>query len=202
MAPETKREHAEPTGDARFVRGDGGSEGKVGPDDLMVRPQRRREGLRPQQGTTVTSTEVPLTTPSGAARPLLPPSLPAATHAVLRIGAGLLFMQHGAQKLFGLLGGMDGAGGTSPLMSQIGLAGVLEFFGGALLVLGLLTRPAAVVLAAEMLVAYFQAHAPQGGLPVQNGGELALLYVIVFLFFVGNGPGPWSLDRRLFPRLS
>jgi putative oxidoreductase len=119
-----------------------------------------------------------------------------AAHAVLRIGAGLLFMQHGLQKLFGLLGGTDGNGGTAPLMSQFGLAGVLELFGGLLLVLGLFTRPVALVLMLEMLGAYFIAHLPRGGFPIQNGGELALLYALVFGFFATHGAGPYSLDER------
>jgi putative oxidoreductase len=118
------------------------------------------------------------------------------THALLRIGAGLLFMEHGLQKLFGLFGGMDGSGATVTLVSQMGLAGVLETFGGLLLVLGLLTRPVALLLAGEMLVAFLQAHVPRGGVPLQNGGELPLLYMLVFLFFVGHGAGPASLDAR------
>ena len=122
-------------------------------------------------------------------------------HAVLRIGVGLLFMQHGAQKLFGWLGGVDGAGASVELVSLMGLAGVLEFFGGLLIVLGLLTRPVALLLAVEMVAAYFMAHAPQGGFPVQNGGEAALLFALVFAFLAANGPGRWSLDARLMPRL-
>ena len=118
------------------------------------------------------------------------------THALLRIGAGLLYMQHGLQKLFGMFGGMDDAGATVTLVSQMGLAGVLETFGGLLLVLGLLTRPVAFLLAGEMLVAFFQVHLPQGGAPIQNHGELPLLYMLVFLFFVGHGAGPASLDAR------
>ena len=118
------------------------------------------------------------------------------THALLRIGAGLLYMEHGLQKLFGMFGGMDGAGATVTLVSQFGLAGVLETFGGLLLVLGLLTRPVAFVLAVEMLVAFLQFHRPRGGVPLQNGGELALLYMLVFLFFVGHGAGRLSLDAR------
>ena len=118
------------------------------------------------------------------------------THALLRIGAGLLYMQHGLQKLFGMFGGMDGAGATVTLVSQMGFAGVLETFGGLLLVLGLLTRPVAFVLAVEMLVAFLQAHLPRGGVPLQNGGELPLLYMLVFLFFVAHGAGPASLDSR------
>lgn len=112
---------------------------------------------------------------------------------ILRIVTGLLFMQHGAQKLFGWPGG----GETVQLLSQMGLAGVLELVGGALFVLGLLTRPVAFVLSGQMAVAYFQAHAPQGFWPVLNRGELAALYSFVFLYFVTAGPGAFSLDRRL-----
>ena len=124
-------------------------------------------------------------------------SIAPGTHVLLRIGAGLLYMEHGLQKLFGWFGGMGGTpGATVPLISQMGLAGVLETFGGLLLVLGLLTRPVAFVLAGEMLVAFFQVHLPQGGAPIQNHGELPLLYMLVFLFFVGHGAGPASLDAR------
>ena len=117
--------------------------------------------------------------------------------SIMRIGVGLLFMQHGAQKLFGWLGGVDGQGGTVELMTQFGLAGVLEFFGGALIVLGLLTRLTAFLLSGEMLVAFLQAHAPQGGFPAQNGGELTLLYSAIFLYLVASGPGKWSIDAAL-----
>lgn len=123
------------------------------------------------------------------------------THAVLRIGAGLLFMQHGGQKLFGWFGGFGGEpGATAELFSLMGLAGVLEFFGGALIVLGLLTTPVALILAVEMVVAYFMGHAPQGGFPIQNLGELALLYAVVFAFLAANGSGPAAIDRRLKKR--
>lgn len=121
-------------------------------------------------------------------------TLASGAHGLLRIGAGLLFMQHGAQKLFGLLGGAGGSGAPVELMSQLGVAGVLEFFGGALVVLGLATRPVAAVLALLMIVAYFIAHATQAVFPVQNGGELALIYALVFTFLAGSGPGGWSLD--------
>jgi putative oxidoreductase len=120
-----------------------------------------------------------------------------AGHALLRIGAGLLFMEHGLQKLFGMFGGFGGTpGATAPLMSQMGLAGVLECFGGFLLAIGLLTRPIALLLAGEMLVAYIQAHLPRGGWPIENGGEVPLLYVLVFLFMATNGAGPASVDAR------
>lgn len=113
-----------------------------------------------------------------------------ATHAILRAGAGLLFMQHGLQKLFGWLG----SSGPVPLVSLYGLAGVLELVGGILLILGLLTRPVGVVLTLQMIWAYVMAHMPQGGWPVQNKGELSLLYALVFLFLAGNGAGPASID--------
>lgn len=109
--------------------------------------------------------------------------------AVLRIGAGLLFMQHGAQKLFGFLGDTP-----VELFSQMGVAGVLEFFGGALIVVGLLTRPVAAVLTLLMVVAYVVAHAFQAVFPVENGGELALLYALIFGFLAAAGPGAWSVD--------
>lgn len=122
--------------------------------------------------------------------------------AILRIGAGLLFMQHGLQKLFGMLGGFGGTpGATAPLDSLMGVAGILELVGGALLVAGLFVRPVALILVAEMVVAYFQAHLPQGGMPIQNGGELALLYALVFAFLAARGAGPVSVDaRRLHAR--
>jgi putative oxidoreductase len=116
------------------------------------------------------------------------------THAVLRIGAGLLFMAHGAQKLLGWFGGLGGQGGTAPLFSQVGLAGILELVGGAFIVIGLLTRPIAIILIAEMVVAYFQVHYPRGFWPIQNQGELALLYGLIFLFLSTNGAGPYSVD--------
>jgi putative oxidoreductase len=83
------------------------------------------------------------------------------------------------------------------LASRLGVAGILECVGGTLLIAGLLTRPTAVVLVAEMIAAFFIAHAPRGGWPIQNGGELALLYASIFVFLAGNGAGPASLDRML-----
>jgi putative oxidoreductase len=100
-----------------------------------------------------------------------------AAYVLLRAGTGLLFMQHGLQKLFGLFGGS-----TVPLASRMGVAGILELVGGLLLVLGLFTRPVALILAGEMAVAYVIAHLPRGAVPIQNGGELALLYALIFVF--------------------
>jgi len=115
--------------------------------------------------------------------------------SVLRIIAGFLFIAHGAQKLFGFLA-PPGAP-SPPLMSQIGIGGVIEFFGGILLLLGLFTRPVAFILSGTMAVAYFQMHAPAGFWPLQNRGELAVLYCFVFLFLAVAGGGEWSLDRLL-----
>lgn len=123
-------------------------------------------------------------------------SLRLATHTLLRAGAGILFLQHGLQKMFGLLGGFMGTpGATAPLMSQMGLAGVLEVAGGALLIAGLFTRPVAIILTLEMLGAYFMAHLPQGGWPIQNAGEPALLFALIFAFIAAHGAGALSLDR-------
>ncbi len=125
-------------------------------------------------------------------------SLTSAAHTVLRAGAGILFLQHGLQKMFGLLGGFMGTpGATAPLMSQMGLAGVLEVVGGTLIILGLFTRPVALVLMLQMVAAYFIAHLPQGGWPIQNGGEPALLFLLVFAFLAANGAGALSLDRLI-----
>lgn len=112
--------------------------------------------------------------------------------AVLRIGSGLLFMQHGAQKVFGVLGKE-----AVPLMSQIGFAGVMEFFGGLLIVLGLLTRPVALAQCLLMIAAYFVAHAGDGFWPVLNRGEMALLYALIFAYLGTAGGGPFSLDAWL-----
>lgn len=119
-------------------------------------------------------------------------------HALLRVGAGLLFVEHGVQKMFGLLGGVNGSGATVPLASLYGLAGALEVVGGLLLVLGAFTRPTAALLLVEMIIAYVVVHAGRADWPVQNEGELALLYACVFAFIAANGPGPLSIEDLLF----
>jgi putative oxidoreductase len=116
-------------------------------------------------------------------------------HAVVRIGVGALFLQHGLQKVFGLLGGK-----AVPLASLMGVAGILEFGGGLLLIAGLFVRPVAAILTVEMLVAYVKAHVPRGTWPVQNGGEPALLFALAFLFLVAHGAGAFSLDAWLARR--
>ena len=124
-----------------------------------------------------------------------------AAHAVLRIAAGLLFMHHGLQKLFGVLGGFGGTPGASaPLMSLMGLAGVLEFGGGLLIAAGFFTRPVAVLLLGEMLTAFFMAHFPGGGWPIENQGELALVYAAIWAFLAAHGAGIWSVDAVLNKR--
>jgi putative oxidoreductase len=108
---------------------------------------------------------------------------------VLRIVAGFLFMQHGLQKLFGWLGGRV----VEPF-SQLWFAGVLEVIGGPLIMLGLLTRPVAFVLAGEMVAAYLIGHAPRGPWPVRNGGVPALLFALIFLHLAAAGAGKLAVD--------
>lgn len=112
--------------------------------------------------------------------------------SVLRVVGGFLFIAHGTQKLFGAPVAEPRA--AVELLSLIGVAGVLEAFGGFLLLLGLFTRPVAFLLAGEMAVAYFRSHLPQGFWPILNGGELAVLYCFLFLYFAAVGGGRWSLD--------
>lgn len=116
--------------------------------------------------------------------------------SVLRMAAALLFLFSGTMILFAFPVGMPPDGGTAPVLSQIWIGGVLEFVGGALLLLGLFTRPVAFLLSGEMAVAYFQFHAPKGFLPILNGGTDAALFCFVWLYFSAAGAGPWSLDAR------
>jgi putative oxidoreductase len=116
--------------------------------------------------------------------------------SVLRIITAFLFIAHGAQKLFGFLAASPKMG-PFPAFTMPWVAGVLEFFGGLLLLIGLLTRPVAFILCGMMAVAYFMVHAPGGFWPLQNGGELAVLYCFVFLFLAAAGGGEWAVDRLL-----
>ena len=115
--------------------------------------------------------------------------------SILRIVSAFFFIQHGSQKLFGFPGAHQS--GPPELLSLIGVAGILEFFGGLLLLVGLLTRPVAFLLSGQMAVAYFMRHAGQGFWPILNRGELAALYSFVFLYLFVAGGGVWSLDRLL-----
>ena len=111
--------------------------------------------------------------------------------SVLRIISALIFMAHGTLKILGF---PESDQPGPPLSSLPGIAGFFELIGGALLALGLFTRPVAFVLSGVMAVAYFTAHAPQSFFPVLNGGDAAILYCFVFFYFVFAGPGPWSVD--------
>jgi putative oxidoreductase len=126
--------------------------------------------------------------------------------SILRIVAAFLLLQHGLQKVFGVLvptpaPGAPSSHGTFSLLSLMGLAGTLEFAGGLLVLLGLFTRPAAFILSGLLAVAYFMSHAPGGFWPILNRGELAAIYSFVFLYLAVAGGGEWSLDRLLRRKL-
>ena len=118
--------------------------------------------------------------------------------SVLRIITGFLMLSHGSQKLFNYPASAQGGGGELPPMMLF--AGILEFGGGLLFLLGFFTRPVAFILSGFMAVAYFMAHASGGFLPLVNKGELAVLYCFVFLYFTFSGGGAWSLDRLIWKR--
>ncbi len=112
--------------------------------------------------------------------------------SIMRVMAGLLFLQHGTAKLLKIPVMPNFA--NLNIMSLPGIAGILELVGGVLLIVGLFTRTTAFVLSGLMAVAYFIAHAPRGFYPILNAGELAALYCFVFLYIAAAGPGPWSYD--------
>ena len=114
--------------------------------------------------------------------------------SVLRIIAAFVFIQFGSAKLLAIPAAVMPGGGTAPVTSLPGIAGSLELVGGALLLLGLFTRPVAFLLAGEMAFAYFMGHAPQGFWPVLNQGTPAILFCFIWLYISSAGPGPWSLD--------
>jgi putative oxidoreductase len=120
--------------------------------------------------------------------------------SLLRIVVGFTFSLHGFQKLFGVFGGLGGVGAKAPVLSLLWVAAVLETVGGALMIVGLFTVPVAFILCGEMAVAYFIRHFPRSPWPIVSGGELAVLYCFIFLYFVTAGPGPWSLDSRLIKK--
>ena len=111
--------------------------------------------------------------------------------AALRIVAGLMYACHGAQKLFGVLGGQQQL--HNPMMLT---AGIIEFFGGILIALGLLTRIAGFIASGEMAAAYLMVHARGGLFPIVNKGELAVVYCLLFLFIAAHGAGRYGIDRE------
>jgi putative oxidoreductase len=115
--------------------------------------------------------------------------------SVLRIVTALLFMQHGSAKLFHLP--HQAIYDHLQLMSLMGVQGILEFFGGLLLLVGLFSRPVAFLLSGDMAVAFFMVHFKRGWLPILNGGDLAVLFSFVYLYLWAAGPGPWSVDAKL-----
>lgn len=112
--------------------------------------------------------------------------------SIVRIVAGLIFMAHGTQKLLGFpVSDMH-----PPMFSIFWFAGVIELVAGALITVGLFTRPAAFIASGSMAFAYFMAHAPQSFFPALNGGDAAILYCFFFLYLVFAGPGEWSVDAK------
>ena len=120
--------------------------------------------------------------------------------SVLRIVAAAMFMLAGSSKLFAFPIGMPPNGQTATFGTEIWIGGVLEVFGGLLMLLGLFTRPVAFILAGEMAVAYFQFHAPGDLWPMVNHGEPAVLYCFIWLYFSAAGAGPWSVDAMMKKR--
>ncbi len=116
--------------------------------------------------------------------------------SALRMAVGLLFFQHGAEKLWGFAGGRI----DHDFASMRGFAGPLEVVGGLLLILGLFTRSTAFILCGEMAVAYFSRWAPRGFWPINNGGEEAVIFCFIFLWLVTAGAGPFSLDHLIQTR--
>jgi putative oxidoreductase len=113
-------------------------------------------------------------------------------YAVMRIVIGLLFFCHGLQKVFGLFGGVNGA--AAPLLTLLGIAGLIELIAGALIAVGFAAGTAAFIASGQMAAAYFMGHFPAGFWPIQNDGELAVLYCFVFFYMATRGSGIWSID--------
>jgi putative oxidoreductase len=115
----------------------------------------------------------------------------------MRIVVGLLFACNGGRKLFGIFGGMRATGEAAPFFSQMGLAGIIELFGGLMIAAGLLTGYAAFIASGEMAVAYFQSHFPRDFWPILNRGERAVFYSFIFLYMASRGAVVWGIDSLL-----
>jgi putative oxidoreductase len=127
---------------------------------------------------------------------MIPERYAPAVYSLFRAVVGFLFLCHGLQK-FGLLGGLDGKGAAAPLASQFGAAAIIETVCGALVLLGLGTKPAAFIASGMMAVAYFQVHHPNAPLPLLNMGEPAVLFCFAFLYIAARGSGPVGLDAMI-----
>ena len=114
--------------------------------------------------------------------------------SVLRIVVGLLFLEHGTQKILDF---PPSPHGMPALLSLQGVQGIIELVGGVLILLGLFTRAVAFILSGDMAAAYFMAHAPKDFYPMMNGGDAAILYCFVFLYLVFAGGGRWSIDEAV-----
>lgn len=122
----------------------------------------------------------------------------AQAHSLLRIIAGLLFLAHGMSKLFGFPPFMMG---PAPIIGSLfWIAGVIELVAGVLIVIGLYSRPAALIASGEMAIGYFMIHAAKSPFPSNNMGDAAVLFCFVFLFIAAAGPGPWSVDAGRVPK--
>ena len=122
-------------------------------------------------------------------------------YLLLRVVTGLLFFQHGGQKILGWFGGIPAEHGGQPeLMSQVGIGGLLELIGGLLIMVGLFTRGVAFILSGMMAVAYFQFHQPAAFWPIENQGETAVLYCFIFLYLSARGAGELSVDGLIKSR--
>ncbi len=115
-------------------------------------------------------------------------------YAALRMVSGLMFAQHGAQKILGMFGGMGQDGGTAPLFGLMFFAGLIELVGGLLVAVGFKTSWAAFLASGQMAVAYFMSHASRALMPIENRGESAVIYAFLFLYIAAHGAGMFSFD--------